>query len=130
MMADADIKRRVDNHLIFIYAREILRECRKINQNRCIGCQYNDPSQLHHECLTRTDHEVVMFHYIEALQNLQHSKIPKLYEDNSDYLKVDKAIITEYKDSFNWDWWFEKSPEKRYMEERIEEALDILINFQ
>lgn len=57
-MTDLEFKRRLTNHLIFSYAREILRLCRTINHKRCKECQYNDPSQLHHDCFTMTDSEV------------------------------------------------------------------------
>ena len=74
VMTDVEFKRRLTNQLIFTFAREILRLCRTINTERCIGCQYNDSSQPHNDCLTMIDDEVVMFHLEEALQNVQHSK--------------------------------------------------------
>ena len=129
-MADIEFKRRLINQLIFTYAREILRLCRKINAVRCIGCQYNDPTELHHNCLTMTDAEVVMFHLEEAFQNVQYSKIPNLYEKNTEHLNIPKDIVNEFKESFSWDWWFENNQEKQHIESRIKEALDILIQFQ
>jgi len=58
VMADeTDINRQLKKYFIFSYAKEILDICRRINTERCIGCQYNDPIQLHHDCLTVTDAE-------------------------------------------------------------------------
>ena len=129
-MADVEFKRRLTNQLIFTYAREILSLCRTINDRRCIGCQYNKLSQLYHDCLTMTDDEVVTFHFEEALQNVQHSKILDLYEKNTEYLNIPKDVVKELKESFNWDWWFENNEEKQHITNRIKEALDILIQFQ
>ena len=129
-MMDVEFKRQLTNQLIFTYAREILRLCRTINDKRCIGCQYNDTNQLHHDCITMTDDEVVMFHFEEALQSVQYNKIPDLYEKNAEYLNIPKDIVKELKDSFNWDWWFENNQEKQHIESRIKEALNILILFQ
>lgn len=127
---DEEFKRQLTNMLIFTYAREILSVCRAINTNRCIGCQYDDPSQLHHDCLTMTDVEIVMFYFQEALQNIEHSKIPNLYDHNSQYLNIPKDVINEFIDKFDWDWWFETNTEKQHVESRIKEAVDILVFFQ
>jgi hypothetical protein len=47
------------------------------------------------------DDEVVMFHLEEALQNVQHSKIPDLYEKNTEYLNIPKDMVKEVRESFN-----------------------------
>ena len=101
VMTDVEFKRRLTNQLIFTLARKILRLCRTINTERCIGCQYNDSSQPHNDCLTMIDDEVVMFHLEEALQNVQHSKIPDLYEKNTEYLNIPKDMVKEVRESFN-----------------------------
>lgn len=70
------------------------------------------------------------FHFEESLQNVQYSKIPELFVKNTDYLIIPKDTIKEFKESFNWDWWFENNQDKQLIESRIKEALDILIHFQ
>ena len=110
VMTDVEFKRRLTNQLIFTFAREILRLCRTINTERCIGCQYNDSSQPHNDCLTMIDDEVVMFHLEEALQNVQHSKIPDLYEKNTEYLNIPKDMVKEVRESFNLGLVVRKQP--------------------
>ena len=48
-------------------SKEILILCRKINDSRCIGCQYGHPSQLHHECVTKASHNIFTFYFDEAM---------------------------------------------------------------
>ena len=48
--------------------KEVLRVCRQINDSRCIGCQNGHPSQLRHECLTETSHNIFTFYFDEAIK--------------------------------------------------------------
>ena len=55
MAEETEINRQIRNHMIFTYAKEALKICQQINIDRCIGCQYNNASQRHHDCLTVSD---------------------------------------------------------------------------
>jgi len=131
VMADeTDINRQLKKYFIFSYAKEILDICRRINTERCIGCQYNDPIQLHHDCLTVTDAEATSYHFNEAIKYIDHCKIPMIFDKNTDNLDIKREDVQKFKKSFNWDWWSQGDKDKLIIEGRIEEAVNILTVFQ
>jgi len=106
--------------------KEVLRVCRQINDSRCIGCQYGHPSQLRHECLTETSHNIFTFYFDEAMKCVElkniHSQFKK-YALESDVLK---SYIEDFLYIFKWAWWLEEDEIRRSMVEEIRETSEIL----
>lgn len=127
MSDELETKFRIRNQLVFTYAREILCICRMINAERCIGCQYNISTTI---VLTTTDDEVLMFHFAEAFQNIDHSEISNLFTKNTANLDIPSEKVKEFSELFNWNWWFENNQNKQLLECMIREAADILTNYQ
>lgn len=126
----ACINKHIENIILFTYAQETLILCRQINKDRCIGCQYDDPSQLHHECLTNTDMDIVYYYFDEALKYLDHGNIVRAFEVKVKYLQYTYEELKENQDLFDWDWWTKENETKLEIEQRIKENIDILIAFQ
>lgn len=95
-----------------------------------MACQYNDPSQLHHECLTTRDVEAVYYHFDEANGLLDHQGIRDLFEKNIELTNIPSEAVQKFKDSFNSEWWTENNVDKHVIDNRIKEAVEILAIYQ
>ena len=47
----------------------------------CEGCQIDDPSQMHHDCMMRVEEEIWICHYEEAIEEQIHKKLNVYLED-------------------------------------------------
>ena len=70
--------------------KEVLRVCRQINDSKCIGCQYSHPSQLRHECVTETSHNIFTFYFDEGLKVIVSGPNEQLDVDLEDMQSLSK----------------------------------------
>lgn len=110
----------------FAIGREVLRLCRQINDSRCIGCQYGHPSQLHHECLTETSHNIFTFYIDEAMNCVELKNSRSQFGKYALQSDVSKPYIEEFINNFKWAWWLENDEVKRFMIEQIRDSVEIL----
>ena len=47
----------------------------------CEGCQIDDPSQMHHDCMMREEEEIWICHYEEAKKHLKVDKLWSAIEE-------------------------------------------------
>ena len=99
----------MDELMVFIYAKEILKACYQINKSRCLGCQYLVANQLYHECFTNTLHEIFEFYFEEALNGIGHEKIVELCKSYVSKFHIPNKSCVNFIDTYNSDWLKEKS---------------------
>ena len=73
--------------------KEVLRVCRQINDSRCIGCQYSNPSQLRHECVMETSHNIFTFYFDEAIKCVELKNIGSQFKKYALESDVPKSYI-------------------------------------
>jgi hypothetical protein len=106
--------------------KEVLRVCRQINDSRCIGCQYSHPSQLRHECVTETSHNIFTSYFDEAIKCVELKNIGSQFKKYALESDVPKSYIEDFIKNFKWAWWLEEDEMKRSMVEEIRDSVEIL----
>lgn len=106
--------------------KEVLRVCRQINDSRCIGCQYGHPSQLRHDCLTETSHNIFTFYFDEAIKCVELKNIRSQFKKYALESDVQKPYIEDFLNNFKWAWWLEEDEIRRSMVEEIRETSELL----
>ena len=119
-------KQYMDELMVFIYAKEILKTCYQINKSRCLGCQYLVANQLYHECFTNTLHEIFEFYFEEALNEIEHEKIVELWKSYVSKFHIPNKSCVHSIDTYNRDWWKEKSDISIQYEYKIKQTTQIL----
>lgn len=109
-----------------VIGKEVLRLCRQINDSRCIGCQYGHLSQLRHECLTETSHNIFAFYFDEAIKCVELKNIRSQFQKYALQSDVAKPHVEEFINNFKWAWWLENDELKRSMIEQIRDSVEIL----
>ena len=107
-------------------SKEVQILCRKINDSRCIGCQYGHPSQLHHGCVTETSHNIFTFYFDEAIQCVELKNIRSHFKKYALESDVPKSYIEDFKKNFKWAWWIEEDEISRSVVEEIRETSELL----
>lgn len=88
----------------FCYAKEILSQCRIINNERCIGCAYADPVQIHHDCLINSNYDTYTYHYDEALLRVCEDDVRTIFKIEAVGLDASKEDIEIFYSNFKWKW--------------------------
>lgn len=129
MTEETKYEKYLQNLICFTYAKEILGICYQIDNSRCLGCQYNDPSQLHHDCLTNTTHDVFVYHFDEAFLCLDFTKIQSQWNMHVKGTNIPTSCVKMFEENFNWNWWRDNNKRKMQIEQKIKQSVEILSLF-
>ena len=77
------------------FAREINRLVYEEARRCCEGCEINDPSQLHHECMIAEEEEIWIRHYESAKEHLNIDKL---------WTMIEKEIFTNLEVYLQESW--------------------------
>lgn len=129
MTEETKYEKYLQNLICFTYVKEILGICYQIDNSRCLGCQYNDPSQLHHDCLTNTTHDDFVYHFDEAFLCLYFTKIQSQWNMHVKRTNIPTSCVKMFEENFNWNWWRDNNERKMQIEQKIKQSVEILSLF-
>ena len=81
---------RAKDIVTYVFGEELQRQFNTVVEERCKGCQTDDPSQFNHSCLWLEDDDCDVYHiFREALVRIDFSYLQLVYLETANVLNLD-----------------------------------------